>query len=60
VETINKDNQNSIEGSENATVDLLWAEEKGNAHAETMRFKERGKRMARFIHYYTRSERKLI
>ena len=39
---------------EGVMLDLLWAEERGNAHAETMRLREQGKRMARFIHYFTR------
>jgi hypothetical protein len=39
---------------EGAVMDMLWAEERGNAHAETMRLREKGKRMARFIHYFTR------
>lgn len=43
-----------------AVMDLLWAEERGNAHAETMRLRERGKRMARFIHYFTRFVRPSI
>jgi hypothetical protein len=32
----------------------IWAEERGNAHAETMRSRERNRRMSRFIHHYTR------
>lgn len=32
----------------------LWAEESGNAHAETLRLREKNKRMARFIHHFTR------
>lgn len=31
-----------------------WVDERGNAHAETMRLRERGRKMARFIHYFTR------
>lgn len=32
----------------------LWSEESGNAHAETLRLREKNKRMARFIHHFTR------
>jgi hypothetical protein len=32
----------------------LWAEERGNAHAETLRLRDQAKIMARFIHYFTR------
>ena len=32
----------------------LWSEESGNAHAETLRLREKNKRMARFIHHDTR------
>jgi hypothetical protein len=32
----------------------IWAEERGNAHAEAMRMREKNKRMARFIHHFTR------
>lgn len=39
---------------ENEMVGNLWAEESGNAHAETMRLREKNKRMARFIHHFTR------
>lgn len=42
------------DSAQGGVVDVLWAEEKGNAHAETLRLRERGKKMARFIHYYTR------
>ena len=46
--------ESSSGGGDSAVLDILWAEERGNAHAETMRLRERGKRMARFIHYFTR------
>ncbi|RYG70191.1 hypothetical protein EON64_00850 [archaeon] len=32
----------------------MWSEERGNAHAEAMRARERSMKMARFIHHYTR------
>lgn len=32
----------------------IWSEERGNAHAEAMRSRERNRRMARFIHHFTR------
>ena len=32
----------------------IWAEERGNAHAETIRLRERNKKMARFLHHFTR------
>ena len=35
-------------------VSDLWNEESGNAHAETLRLREKNKRMARFIHHFTR------
>mmetsp|Transcript_32887 Transcript_32887/g.47510 ORF Transcript_32887/g.47510 Transcript_32887/m.47510 type:complete len:1304 (-) Transcript_32887:148-4059(-) len=47
-------NGEDANNSDGNVVDFLWAEEKGNAHAETIRLRERGKKMARFIHYYTR------
>ncbi len=40
-----------------ATVDMDTPplnDESGNAHAESMRIKERNKRMARFIHHFSR------
>lgn len=43
-----------VSNSDGAVMDMLWQEERGNAHAETMRLREKGKRMARFIHYFTR------
>jgi len=39
---------------EGSGVGELWAEESGNAHAETLRLREKNKRMARFIHHFTR------
>jgi len=32
----------------------IWSEEKGNAHAETLRLRWRNQKMARFIHHFTR------
>lgn len=32
----------------------MWSEDRGNAHAETVRMRQRNKRMARFIHHFTR------
>ena len=34
----------------------MWGEELGNAHAETMRLREKNKKMARFIHHFTRCD----
>ena len=34
----------------------LFADEKGSAHAETLRLRAKGARMARFIHYFTRHQ----
>lgn len=42
------------EGEEGGASGALWAEEMGNAHAETLRMRERNRRMSRFIHHYTR------
>lgn len=47
-------NSKAGDAPEGSAVADLWAEEKGNAHAETLRLRERNKRMARFIHHYTR------
>jgi hypothetical protein len=46
------ENAKSKEGSDG--LDQLRIEEGGNAHAETIRLREKNKRMARFIHHYTR------
>lgn len=48
VETNNNQNNSDGDGAD------MWAEERGNAHAETMRLRERNRRMARFIHHFTR------
>jgi hypothetical protein len=45
------------QGQENANEVLdsdIWAEERGNAHAEALRSREKNRRMARFIHHFTR------
>lgn len=34
----------------------MFSDEKGSAHAETLRLRARGARMARFIHYFTRHQ----
>jgi hypothetical protein len=32
----------------------MWSDERGNAHAETLRMRQRNRTMARFIHHFTR------
>jgi hypothetical protein len=41
-------------GSNDDQTQNMWAEERGNAHAETMRTREKGRKMARFIHHFIR------
>lgn len=41
------------EGGEGGGGDV-WSEERGNAHAETLRMRQRNRTMARFIHHFTR------
>jgi len=48
------DNNGDHQANEDEDIDMLWGEEQGNAHAETMRLQARNKAMARFIHYFTR------
>eukprot|EP00981_Chlorochromonas_danica_P013636 scaffold6591_cov328-Ochromonas_danica.AAC.10 len=50
----NDNNNNNSDISELVESQTLWAEERGNAHAEAMRSRERSRKMARFIHHFTR------
>jgi hypothetical protein len=50
----NNNANNAINDEDMLDEDSLWAEERGNAHAETMRIRDRNRKMARFIHYFTR------
>mmetsp|Transcript_5318 Transcript_5318/g.5819 ORF Transcript_5318/g.5819 Transcript_5318/m.5819 type:complete len:1186 (-) Transcript_5318:647-4204(-) len=54
LESGNNNNTNSRGDSNDLLAEELWAEERGNAHAETMRLRERNRRMGRFIHHFTR------
>lgn len=38
----------------NSSTDEVWTDDRGNAHAESLRLKEKNKKMARFIHHFSR------
>lgn len=46
--------QEAARNSEGSGNGEIWTEDRGNAHAETMRLRERNRKMARFIHHFTR------
>lgn len=46
--------QAASSASPNGDEPDIWSEERGNAHAETLRLRERNRKMARFIHHFTR------
>jgi hypothetical protein len=44
----------STRAADKTTEDEAWDDSRGNAHVETLRLKEKKKKMARFIHHFTR------
>lgn len=46
--------QSSRAADKTIAEDEAWDDSRGNAHVETLRLKEKKKKMARFIHHFTR------
>lgn len=51
----NNNTNNSASGNNSLDANgMPWSEDRGNAHAETLRMRERNRKIARFIHHFTR------